>query len=80
MDWLVKQRNLHSVLLATWGKNPLILYILHLLLLGIMFLPGIPKWYSNAPLWLVFLQTFSLIGVLSGIAFWLEKKNILISL
>lgn len=80
MDWLVKQRNLHSALLAAWGKNPLIIYILHLLLLGIVFLPGIPEWYSNAPFWLVFLQTFGLIGVLSSIAFWLEKKNILISL
>ncbi len=80
MDWLVKQRNFHSALLAAWGKNPLILYILHLLLLGIVFLPGIPEWYSNAPLWLVFLQTFGLMGVLSGIAFWLEKKAIILSL
>jgi len=80
MDWLEKQGNLHSVLFTAWGKNPLILYILHLLLLGIVFLPGIPEWYSNAPPYLIFLQIFGLTGILSGIAFWLEKKNILISL
>jgi predicted acyltransferase len=80
MDWLEKQGNLHSVLFTAWGKNPLILYILHLLLLGIVFLPGIPEWYSNAPPYLIFLQIFGLTGILSGIAFWLEKKNILFSL
>ena len=80
LDWLVKERKFHLALLAAWGKNPLALYILHLLLLGIMFLPGIPGWYSSAPLWLVFLQVFGLVAALSAIALWLEKKHILISL
>ena len=83
IDWLIKERGFHSALLDSWGKNPLALYILHLLLLGILgilVLPGISGWYSSAPLWMIFLQGFGLFGVLSAVALWLEKKHILISL
>ena len=80
LDWLVRERKFHLALLDAWGKNPLVLYILHLLLLGIMFLPGIPGWYSDAPHWLVILQVFGLVAAFCGIALWLEKKHILISL
>jgi len=80
IDWLVTKRKLHIALLDAWGKNPLALYILHLILLGIVFLPGIPGWYSDAAPWLVTLQVAGLIGVLSFIALWLEKKHIQLSL
>ena len=66
--------------LAAWGKNPLVLYVLHLLLLGLMVLPDIPAWYSAAPAWLVTLQACALIGLLSATGRWLEKKNITIAL
>jgi len=69
-----------NTLLDAWGKNPLVLYVLHLILLGIVFLPGIPSWYSDAELWLVILQAAGLVGVLSAIATWLEKKHIQLSL
>ncbi|MCJ7806513.1 MAG: hypothetical protein MUP57_03060 [Clostridia bacterium] len=80
LDWLVRERKFYLALLDAWGKNPLALYILHLLLLGIMFLPGIPGWYSGAALWLIILQVFCLVAVLSIIALYLEKKHIFISL
>ena len=80
MDWLVKVRNFYLAIFIAWGKNPLVLYFLHLVLISVMFLPGIPWWYSDAPLWLVILQVFGLVGALSIIALWLEKKHILISL
>jgi len=79
IDWLVKQHNFRSTILEAWGKNPLALYVLHLLLLSIVFLPGIPGWYRDAPLWLVILQTFGLIGALSVVAYWMEKKAIFLS-
>jgi hypothetical protein len=65
---------------AAWGKNSLALYILHLLLLGLMVLPGIPIWYASAPLWLVAAQAVALIGILSMIGLWMEKKQIFITL
>ncbi len=40
--WISDIRNWNSRLLLAWGKNPLILYFLHYLLIGIFFLPGIP--------------------------------------
>lgn len=80
IHWLVEIRNFHFRLLAAWGRNPLFLYISHLILLGLMFLPGIPGWYSQAQLWLVILQALGLLGALSAIALWLDKKGIVISL
>jgi predicted acyltransferase len=80
LDWVIKARKIHSTLLEAWGKNSLVLYVLHLLLLGIFFLPGIPGWYSDAPLWLVILQAIGLVGALSIIGLWLERKQIFLSL
>jgi predicted acyltransferase len=65
---------------ASWGKNSLALYILHLLLLGLLVLPAIPIWYASAPLWLVAAQALALIGILSIMGWWLEKKQIFITL
>ncbi len=80
LDWLVRQWRLCIPLLSTWGKNPLVLYVLHLLLIGIFFLPGIPAWYTAAPLWLVLLEAVFLLGTLSAIALWMERKHVIISL
>jgi fucose 4-O-acetylase-like acetyltransferase len=66
--------------LAAWGKNPLLMYILHLLFLGLMVLPDIPGWYSVAPAWLVIVQIVALIGALSVVGLWLEKKNLILGL
>ena len=80
IDWTVKKLKLRSRLLQTWGKNPITLYILHLILIGVFYLPGIPSWYSEAAPWLVALQAIGLIGLLSLIASWLEKKHLQLSL
>jgi hypothetical protein len=37
---------------SAWGKNPLLLYLLHYLLLALVVLPGAPAWYAQAPVWL----------------------------
>ncbi len=80
LDWLVQQRKRHLPLLVTWGKNPLVLYVLHLLLIGIFFLPDIPAWYSSAPLWLVAIEALALLAALTTIGVFLERKQLIISL
>lgn len=37
--------------LTDWGRNPLLLYLLHYILLAVFALPPIPGWYVAAPLW-----------------------------
>jgi predicted acyltransferase len=66
--------------LETWGKNPLLLYMLHFMLLAFYALPSNPGWYVQAPLWLAFLQAVVLIAVLNLIALFLERKNLILSL
>jgi len=78
--WLTERFHWNSRLLLAWGKNPLILYFLHYLLIGIFFLPGVPALYTAAPLWAVLLEiAFLLVGI-SGVALWMDRKNIIISL
>jgi len=72
--------NRHSRFLTVWGKNPLTLYFLHYILIGIFFLPGIPILYTSAPVWLVLLEIVFLITVISLVAYWLDRKNIIITL
>ncbi len=62
-------------LLVMWGRNPLLLYVLHLLLLGFVALPDIPAWYRQAPPWLVAVQGIVLLGALTTVAWVLEKQK-----
>jgi predicted acyltransferase len=80
IDLLVNRWKLHLGLLVAWGLNPLALYLLHFLLLGIMVLPGIPLWYDQAPLWLTILQALGLLAILSWAALWFEKRGWLLAL
>ncbi len=67
-------------ILESWGKNPLALYMLHYLLLGLVVLPGVEWWHAGAPPWLVACQAVALIGVLSLVAWGMEKKGVIVSL
>lgn len=80
IDWMVDQWKLHLKLLAAWGRNPLVLYVLHLLVLGILALPALPGWYEQAPLWLTILQALGMLVALSGVALWLEKRGWVLAL
>ncbi|HTX90417.1 MAG TPA: heparan-alpha-glucosaminide N-acetyltransferase domain-containing protein [Anaerolineales bacterium] len=66
--------------LVVWGKNPLTLYFLHYLLIGLVFVPGIPAIYQDAPLWLVLIEMVALVGGISAVAYWMDRKNVVISL
>ena len=61
--------------LSYWGKNPLLLYLCHDLLLGVFVLPGLPFWYAQAPAWLVVLQSLGLLAALTLIALALDRKR-----
>jgi predicted acyltransferase len=74
-NWKFKSR-----VLEVWGRNPLVLYFLHYVLIGIVFLPGLPLLYSEAPPWIVLIEMIALIGGITVVAFWLERRNLIIHL
>jgi predicted acyltransferase len=67
-------------LLSAWGRNPLVLYMLHNLLLGFVYLPDIPAWYTLAPVWLVILQVVGMLGLLSLAGWFMERRGWILSL
>lgn len=73
-------RGLRLPLLSACGRNPLLLYVLHGVLLGAFALPPIPGWYVNASLWLVLLQALAMVLVLTWIAWRLDKRRWYVSL
>jgi predicted acyltransferase len=77
---LSERARLRMQLLELWGRNPLALYLLHLLFLGLFALPPIPWWYEQAPFLLVLAQAAALIAFLTGTAVWLERHKIFIKL
>jgi len=78
--WLSERLHWDPRFLTVWGRNPLVLYFLHYLIIGIFFLPGIPAIYEQAPLWLVLLEMLILVGGISAVAYWLDKKSVVIAL
>jgi predicted acyltransferase len=68
-------------LLIAWGKNPLLLYILHYWIWVFAFLgPRASTWHLKAPLWLIALQAAGFIGLLSLIAWFLDRRGWILSL
>ena len=66
--------------LNIWGRNPLVLYVLHGLMLGIFTVPNVPGWYAQAPAWLVILQATLLVGTLSAIGWLLDRRKLTFTL
>ena len=61
--------------LTDWGKNPLLLYSLHGIILALFVIPPYPIWYFEAPLWLVLVQATFLIAVLSWIGQYFNRRE-----
>jgi predicted acyltransferase len=72
---LLERGRFRIPLLTAWGVNPLLLYILHFLLLGVVFVPDIPALYAQASAWVVVLEIVALLAALSGIAVWLRRRG-----
>jgi predicted acyltransferase len=67
-------------LLGAWGKNPLLLYVLHQVLLAIWVLPAVGWWYADAPLWLAAIQLACLLTAMSALAVFMAKKKFAVAL
>lgn len=67
-------------LFTAWGKNPILLYSLSFLLIGIFTLPENPAWHVQAPLWLVGIQGAALLIIMSSLAYYLQKRKFIFSL
>lgn len=67
-------------LLPAWGQNPLLLYLLHYIGIGLFFLPGVPALYTDASLWVVGLELALLLAALSWIAWRLQRSGYIFSL
>jgi predicted acyltransferase len=82
--WLNGELRLGRVIsrsgLAAWGKNPLALYLLHLVALGLFALPPVPGWYVSAPGWLVLLQVAFILISLGWVAKRFEARGIFLTL
>jgi predicted acyltransferase len=78
--WLSGRFDWKARFLVVWGMNPLVLYFLHYLIIGIFFLPGLPAIYQAAPPWLVVVEVVVVLGGVSLMAFWLDRRKIYISL
>ena len=67
-----------TTLLLAWGRNPLLLYLLHMLGLGFFYLPPFPGWYPQAPGWLIPLQIGLLLAALSFAAWRLRSLRFIL--
>jgi len=72
---LVDRLHVRVPLLSAWGRNPLVLYFLHYLLLGAFALPSVGWWYIDAPAWLIVLELLCVLGVLSWVGWYLARKQ-----
>lgn len=66
--------------LVCWGRNPLLLYIIHGFILALFVLPPYPWWHISAPLWLVIAQVLVLLSLMNWIARTLDKRRWYISI
>jgi predicted acyltransferase len=73
---LLEERTpLRLPILGAWGRNALLLYLLHGIVIGVFALPPIPAWYIEAPWWLIVLQAAALLGILSAIGLYLDRRR-----
>jgi fucose 4-O-acetylase-like acetyltransferase len=62
--------------LCWWGENALVLYLAHLLILGLLVLPWAGWWYADAPIWLAGLQLAVLLTATSLLAWWMHRRKV----
>ena len=62
-------------IVAWWGESALVLYLVHLLVLGAVVTPPIDWWYVDAPLWLAFVQAVAVLGLMTVVAWRLHLRT-----
>jgi hypothetical protein len=78
-DTFFRLTKLKFTLLEWWGSNPLLLYLIHMVLLGVTFIPGSEVWYFGTPVWSAFTQLAGFFSILCLIAWRLYSKKIHLS-
>jgi predicted acyltransferase len=80
-DFLTGRLGFRHPLLIAWGKNPLLLYLLHYWIWVFVFLgPQASSWHIQAPLWLIILQASGFVGFLCLVAWFLDRRGWVFSL
>jgi fucose 4-O-acetylase-like acetyltransferase len=79
-DLLIARRDRGLPILSAWGKNALLLYLLHGVVIGLFALPAAPWWYAEAAAWLVALQAAFLLALLGWIGLALDRRGLYFSL
>jgi len=77
---LHQYRHLILPILTDWGRNPLLLYLLHYVILGIYAIPLGSYWYTQAPLWLSLVQLSVMIIILSWVGKFLSQRKLYFAL
>jgi predicted acyltransferase len=78
---LTDNLQVHPPQLIAWGKNPLVLYLLHYWIWVLVFIGPLRRgWYLEAPLWLMVLQAGGFVALLSLVAWYLDRRGWVFSL
>jgi predicted acyltransferase len=78
---LTERLRVRLPMLIAWGKNPLVMYVLHYWIWVFVFLgPQTSGWHFEAPLWLIVLQASGFVGVLSLLAWFMDRRGWIVSL
>ena len=78
---LTEMLRLRLPLLIAWGKNPLVMYLLHYWIWVLVFIkPLTSSWHIEAPLWLIVLQGSGFVAVLSLVAWYMDRRGWIVSL
>lgn len=78
--WLERRQIATFSFLNVWGKNPLLIYLLHDFLLAIFVLPPFPHWYTEANLALVSIQLAAFLLIINFIVQAFNRRELIISL
>ena len=78
---LSKKLDIRLPLLVAWGRNPLLIYLLHYWIWVYAFLyPDSRTWHYHAPIWLIILQACGFVGLLSLVAWYLDRRRWILSM
>jgi predicted acyltransferase len=79
-DVALRRHRTRMAWLQSMGHNALVLYVANLVLLSVLVLPGVDRWYAGAPLWLTLAQAVVIAGVNVGLATYLDRRGIVVTL
>lgn len=79
-DLVTRRVTIKLPLLHWWGRNPLLLYVIHILFQVVQLLPGAETWYAAAPLWSALGQVALQFAILSLIAWGLDRAGAYVKL